>query len=168
MEIIETNELSKVIKSDNVKENLITNFECNKAENDLEFWKDKWFEKIPNWEDFAKWWFKREEVVMLIDIIKNSFGVSKNWKFYIKYGELVNHFVRNWSYSALTWDFNKKKLAYDRFVYLINLIKDFDENQKISFLEKIKYIYSQKITYPKWSNRIEMMIWEIEHKSYYD
>ena len=99
--------------------------------------------------------------------------ISKKWsigidRFKIQYWEIVNHFVRNGSNSTLTWEYNKKKLVYDGFVYFINLIRKLDENQKLLFLDKLKSMHLQNIKYPEWSNRIEVMIWEIENNQSYD
>ena len=133
MEIIENNEAPKIIKSDNIKKNLIKNLEYdNEHENDLKFWKDKWFEKVPSWEDFAKWWFQRSEIIMLINIIIELLEVEENDKFNIEYWEVVNHFVRNGSLLALiSEDYNKRRLIYDNFIYFIDLIRKFDDNQSI-------------------------------------
>ncbi len=168
MEIIQTNESSETIKANNIKENLITNLEGDKTQNDLEFWENKWFKKIPNWEAFAKWWFQRKEIIILINIFIELLKVEENGKFNIEYWMVVNHFVRNGSHSTLIWENNKKKLAYNRFVYLINLIKRFNDNQRLSFLNKLTSIHLQNIRYPKWSNRIEVMIWGIENNQLYD
>jgi hypothetical protein len=138
----------------------------NLSDNDKIFWISKWFKKIPNAEDFAEWWFKRDDIMILIGIISNIIDTQQDWKDFSQFKDILNHFVRNWaSAGCLYWDNERRKKTYSQFIYLINNMNMLDNEKKLFFLkrlEKIKYLHKQdKFCYNEWSNWIEVMVDEI-------
>lgn len=138
----------------------------NNLDNNYEnFWISEWFKKVPNAECFAEWWFQRDDVIILIDIIKNCFKLDIDWKLQIEFNKVLNHFLRNWANSALAWEAKIKKETYSNYLYLIYAINTMDEEKKLSFLNRLKEISDLhcdgNFMYKKWSNRIEVMVEEI-------
>lgn len=156
------NKSSKAPNKRKLKEKDLIN---NLSDNDETFWISKWFKKVPDGETFAEWWFKRDDVMILINIFMNILDVQEDWKPFSQFKDTISHFIRNWAYGCLHWEDKRRKRTYSQFVYLINKINILDDENKLSFLkrlEEIKYLHKQwEFSYNEWSNWIEVMFEEI-------
>jgi len=69
------NKSSKAPNKRKLKEKDLIN---NLSDNDETFWISKWFKKVPDGETFAEWWFKRDDVMILINIFMNILDVQED------------------------------------------------------------------------------------------